>query len=352
MLALAGVPLGHRFVFIDPSEGSPAAAVGEQLTCAYTDRVGLERLARVDVVTYEFESVPLEAAEALAPRVSLYPPPEALRIAQDRLLEKSCFRELAIRTAEFEAVSSREELERAVEQIGFPCVLKTRRMGYDGKGQSVLRTRSDLGLAWDTVRREPSILESFVPFERELSVLAVRSRTGETAFYPVVENHHADGILRKTVSPAPHLTEALQRGAESYATRLMDRLGYVGVLALELFELGGGLVANEFAPRVHNSGHFSLEGSHTSQFENHLRAILGLPLGATGALGPSVMLNLVGELPSVEAVLAIPDAHLHLYGKTPRPARKIGHVTVRAASGEELAARVTRLEAALAAGQK
>lgn len=343
MLALAGVPLGCSFVFIDPTEQSPAAALGEQIVCNYTDPIGQAALAECSVVTYEFESVPALAVETLATRVPVFPPPKALAVAQDRWLEKSCFRQLGIATAPFEAVDSEADLAAAVAKLGCPAVLKTRRLGYDGKGQFVLRSAEDVSTAWAHVGRAPSILEGFVRFERELSLLAVRGKQGEVAFYPLVENHHRDGILRKTVSPAPQLSAELQQSAEAHATRLLTHLDYVGVLALELFQVGSTLVANEIAPRVHNSGHFSSEGSRTSQFENHLRAILGWPLGDPSALGPSCMLNLVGSLPDSASVLAVPDAHLHLYGKSPRPGRKVGHITVRAANETELAERVHAL---------
>jgi len=343
MLALAGVPLGCSFVFVDPAEHSPAAALGEHIACNYTDPIGQARLAECNVVTYEFESVPTAAVEALVTRVPVYPPPKALAVAQDRFLEKSCFRELGIATAPFEAIDSEADLASAVTKLGFPAVLKTRRLGYDGKGQFVLRSAADVSIAWAQVGRASSILEGFVRFERELSLLSVRSKSGSVGFYPLVENHHRDGILRKTFSPAPQLTPALQRAAETHATALLERLDYVGVLALELFQVGSELIANEIAPRVHNSGHFSSEGSRTSQFENHLRAILDYPLGDPSALGPSCMLNLVGTLPDSAAVLAVPDAHLHLYGKAPRPGRKVGHITVRADSEIELEQRVRAL---------
>ena len=345
MLALAGLPLGCTFVFVDPSPGAPAAAVGEQLVCNYTDPVGQNALAACHVVTYEFESVPVEAVEALVQRVPVFPPPFALRVAQDRFVEKSCFRELGIATAPFEAVGSEADLARAVAKLGLPAVLKTRRFGYDGKGQFVLRRLEDVAAAWSAVGGAASILEGFVRFERELSLIAVRSRDGHTAFYPLVENHHQHGILRKTIAPAPQLSSALQSAAESYASRILEHLTYVGVLALELFQVDSDLVVNEIAPRVHNSGHYSIEGSRTSQFENHLRAILDLPLGDTAPLAPSCMLNLVGSLPSTAAVLGVADAHLHLYGKSPRPGRKVGHITVRASDEAELAARVAALEA-------
>ena len=345
MLALAGIPLNCSFVFVDPSADAPASALGAHVVCNYTDAAGLEALAACDVVTYEFESVPVEAADTLAERAPVFPPPLALRVAQDRFLEKSRFRELGIATAPFEAVNSAEELALAVLKLGLPAVLKTRRLGYDGKGQVVLRRPEDVPAAWAAVAGAPSILEGFVRFERELSLLAVRGRGGEVRFYPLVENHHERGILRKSIAPAPAVPRELQGAAEQAASRILENLGYVGVLALELFQVGGTLVANEIAPRVHNSGHYSIEGSRTSQFENHLRASIGLPLGDTSPLSPSCMLNLVGSLPDSAAVLAVPDAHLHLYGKSARAGRKVGHITVRGTTDTELATRVATLEA-------
>lgn len=344
MLALAGIPLGCELVFVDPTPGSPAAALGEQIVCEYGDPAGHAALAQCDVVTYEFESVPVEAAEAIAARVPVYPPPLALRIAQDRWQEKSCFRELGIGTAPFVAVDSEADLARGVAEVGLPAVLKTRRLGYDGKGQFVLKSAADVAAAWSAVGGAPSILEGFVRFERELSLIAVRARDGQTAFYPLGENQHERGILKKSLAPAPAWSAELQAMAEGYAKLILERLSYVGVLAVELFQVGETLVVNEIAPRVHNSGHYTIEGSRTSQFENHLRAILGLPLGGTAALAPTCMLNLVGALPSSAAVLAVPDAHLHLYGKSPRPGRKVGHITVRGKDSAELGERVARLQ--------
>lgn len=345
MLGLAGVSLGYEFVFVDPSPNAPAAAVGEQITCGYADPVGQAALADCQVVTYEFESVPVEAVDTLAAKVPVFPPPFALSVAQDRLAEKSCFRQLGIGTAPFLAVDGVEDLSRAVEQLGLPAVLKTRRLGYDGKGQFVLKRPDQVQHAWAAIGQAPAILEGFVTFERELSLIAVRGRDGESAFYPLVENHHRLGILRKTLAPAPALTTDLQSAAEAYAGRVLEHLNYVGVLALEFFETRGALLINEIAPRVHNSGHFSIEGARTSQFENHLRAILGLPLGDPSAQAFSCMLNLVGSLPQRDAVLAVEDAHLHLYGKAPRPGRKVGHITVRAKTEARLAELVAQLEA-------
>ena len=336
MLALAGHPLGVRVRCLDPSADAPAGQVAELLVGSYDDPERLQALADgADVVTYEFENLPATAAHFLAERVPVSPSPAALEAAQDRLTEKTLFRSLDIPTPRFAAVSSRPELHRAVAEIRLPAVLKTRRLGYDGKGQAVLRQPIDVEAAWTSLGRTPLLLEAFVPFERELSVLAVRGRDGAIRCYPPIENHHRDGILRRSLAPAPELTTELHRQAEDYATRIMVALGYVGVLAVELFQHNGRLLANEMAPRVHNSGHWTIEGAETSQFDNHLRATLGLPLGSTAARGHSAMLNLIGALPDPRAVLAVEGAHLHLYGKAPRPSRKLGHVTVTAASAGE-----------------
>lgn len=313
MLGLAGIPLGLRFRFLDPSPDAPAREVGALDVGAYDDRDRLERLGEhAAVVTYEFENVPVEAAERLAETVPVWPPPAALAVAQDRLEEKRLFRRLGIETAAID-----DDVTR------FPALLKTRRLGYDGKGQERVETRPVPGTG--SAGSAAHVLEEIVPFERELSILAVRGTTGETVFYPLVENVHEDGILR--VSRAPARPE-LQQDAERIATLLLDELGYVGVLAVELFEVEGRLLANELAPRVHNSGHWTIEGAETSQFENHLRAILGLPLGSTAARGEAAMVNLIGTMPAAAEVLAVTGAHLHDYGKEPRPGRKLGHVTI------------------------
>jgi 5-(carboxyamino)imidazole ribonucleotide synthase len=287
----------------------------------------------------------VDAARFLAERVPVYPPAAALEEAQDRVREKQLFRKLGIGTAEFAEVGSLEVLDAAVKRIGLPAVLKTCRMGYDGKGQWVLRTAADV----EKVRREltqvPLVLEKFVEFTREVSMLGVRARTGEMAFYPVIENHHRGGILRLSIAPAPNLTKELQEMAENATRKLLEALEYGGVLCIEFFEVGGKLLANEMAPRVHNSGHWSIEGAVTSQFENHLRAVMGLPLGSTAVMGHSAMVNLIGELPETAEVLKVPNVHLHLYGKEPRPGRKVGHVTVRADKFEKLQQRLAELPA-------
>lgn len=346
MLALAGYPLGLHFRFLDPSPEAPVGRIAQRVTADYTDHAALEKFSNgLELVTYEFENVPVEAAKFLAERVPVYPPPSALEAAQDRLAEKTLFRSLGISTTDFVPVAKAEEFEAAVKHLGLPAVLKTCRMGYDGKGQWILRTAEDVSKAQAELPKVDLILERFVPFRRELSVLAVRSRNGETAFYPLVENHHRDGILRLSLAPAPGLESAVQREAEDIARRVLESLKYVGVLAIEFFEHEDRLLANEMAPRVHNSGHWTIEGAITSQFENHLRAVLGLPLGATGAAGHCAMINLIGDLPEPPEVLAVPDAHLHFYGKSPRPGRKLGHVTLRAASPERLALRLAELPA-------
>ena len=342
MLALAGYPLDLRFQVLDPAADACAGQVASLFQGNYDDESRLNQLADwAEVVTFDFENVPAAAARLLEQRVMVYPPALALAVAQDRLFEKTLFWELGIPTPVFATVESLEELQGAVVRVELPAVLKTRRLGYDGKGQRVLRTPEDIEPAWRDLDGVPLILEGFVPFEREVSVLAVRGRDGETLFYPLVENHHRDGILR--LSRAPYLDRLLERQGWNYARRLLDRLHYVGLLAIEFFVHEGRLIANEMAPRVHNSGHWTIEGAETSQFENHLRAILGLPLGSTAAVGSCAMLNCIGSMPERAAVLTVPGAHYHAYGKAPRPGRKVGHLTLRATHSDALQAGLERL---------
>ena len=334
MLALAGHPMGIRSVVLDPAEEACSAPVARHLHGAFDDRELLDKLAGlVDVVTYEFENVPLESLRYLSSKVPVYPPVPALAATQDRLDEKNLFRELGIDTADFLPVASQSELESAVEKIGLPSVLKTRRMGYDGKGQVVLKEAGDVPGAWDQLGGVPAILEAFVPFDREVSEIIVRARDGEIAAWSLTENVHGDGILKLAISK-PH--DPLKPLALDYATRLLEHLDYVGVLALEFFQLGDRLLANEFAPRVHNSGHWTIEGAQTSQFENHLRAVSGLALGSTESLELSVMINCIGEVPRLDRVMKIRGAHMHDYAKDPRPGRKVGHITVRTGDPEYL----------------
>ncbi|CAG1020297.1 5-(carboxyamino)imidazole ribonucleotide synthase [Methylococcales bacterium] len=327
MIALAGYPLGLRFIVLDPDINAGAAGLSEHLRGAYDDPALLAELAeKADIVTYEFENVPAHVAEFLASHTTVYPPANALAVAQDRLLEKNFFKDLAIGTAPFAAVDSLADLQRAMPEIGYPAILKSRRMGYDGKGQMVIRSADDLESAWEAMQGASSIVEGFVPFQREVSIIAARRPSGDIVFYPLSENQHSGGILRLATACQ---NDAEQAMAEDYARRLLEKLDYVGVIALELFDVDGRLLANEFAPRVHNSGHWSIEGSETSQFENHLRAILDLPLGSTQTRGYAAMVNFIGGLPETKELLDLSHAHLHLYDKTPRKGRKVAHASLR-----------------------
>ena len=342
MLALAGTPLGQHFAFLDPAPDACAQALGEHIRADYNDHEHLRQLAdEADVVTFEFESVPAETVAFLAQFVPVYPNAESLRIARDRWFEKSMFLELEIPTPEFADIQSQDNLEAAIKRIGLPAVLKTRTLGYDGKGQKVLRYPEDTHNAFAELGSVPCILEGFVPFDGEVSLIGVRGRDGETRFYPLVHNVHEDGILKRSVASSEH---PLQDLAEDYLGRVMKELDYVGVIAFEFFEIDGGLKANEIAPRVHNSGHWTIEGAECSQFENHLRAIAGLPLGSTARVGESAMVNLIGAIPPVEQITAIEDCHLHHYGKAFKPGRKVGHATLRSADKVTLQARIEQVE--------
>ena len=328
MLALAGYPLGQRFIFLDHSGDAPGGQVGDIIIGEFSDPKKIAELAsQVDILTFDVENVPADAVRPILDSVNFFPPVDALAAAQDRLTEKSLFCEHDIPTPEFSTVDSLDDLQRETGNIGFPCVLKTRRLGYDGKGQRVLRNENDIEPAWVALGSAPLILEAFVQFDCEASIIGVRgAKDGQTAFYPLCRNVHDDGILSYSIAPfdSPHL----QENAERYLIRLMDYFDYVGVLTIEFFVQGGELIANEIAPRVHNSGHWTIEGAVTSQFENHIRAILGLPLGDTSPTGHSAMVNYLGELPDLGSVLSVAGAHFHDYGKTPRPKRKLGHCTV------------------------
>jgi 5-(carboxyamino)imidazole ribonucleotide synthase len=351
MLALSGAPLGLRFLVLDTVSDACAAQFVPSLQADWRDEQALaEFAARVDVATFDFENVPAESARWLAERIPVFPSARALAVAQDRLAEKTLFRELGIGVPDFADIDSRPGLEAALARMGAPAILKTRRLGYDGKGQFRLRTAADVDAAWAALGAQaPSvglILEAFVPFERELSVVAVRGRDGEFRTWPLTENWHEQGVLSASLAPA-QASAALAADAVCCARRLAEALDYVGVFARELFVRGGRLLANEMAPRVHNSGHWSNEGAETSQFENHLRAVLGLPLGSTRMLGQACMLNWIGELPDPRPVLADPCGHWHDYGKTARAGRKVGHATFRADSPADLRDSLARAGAAL-----
>jgi 5-(carboxyamino)imidazole ribonucleotide synthase len=331
MLGQAGKSLGLEFAFLDPAGDPPAKSIGPVLSEPFDSEQGLAMLAGCDVVTYEFENVPVGAVEALSDQVAVYPPPGALRHAQDRLMEKRLFERLDIPVPSWREVSSREDLDAALEDIGLPLVLKTRRFGYDGKGQFVVRKSEDADAAWLELAGKPAIAEQWVPFKREISIFGARATDGSLALYPMTQNEHRHGILHVSRAPAEGAPVAEEAGA--HLRKLLTHLDYVGILALEMFVIGDRLLANEFAPRVHNSGHWTIEGSKTSQFENHLRAILGLPLGDTGALGHVAMINLIGHMPAGRD-LAERGWHLHDYGKAARPGRKLGHVTFAATDAE------------------
>ncbi len=341
MLALAGKPLGLEYSILEPAVDACAATVAQHIQANYDDSAALQQLAtESDLITYEFESVPAAAVQQLSAQLPVYPPAQALATARDRNHEKRLFQKLGVETAPFAEIHELDGLYSAVAQVGLPAILKTRTLGYDGKGQVVLKEHSELSAAWDSIGRVPAILEGFVAFEREVSIIAVRSTKGETAFYPLSENRHQQGILH--VSRCLHEDPA-QQLAEDYAHRVLEYMNYVGVLAIEFFQIGNHLLANEMAPRVHNSGHWTIEGAQTSQFENHLRAILGLPLGNTAAVEHAAMVNLISEIPDAADILAIPNSHLHLYAKAPRAGRKLGHVTLREPSPGSLKKHLARL---------
>jgi 5-(carboxyamino)imidazole ribonucleotide synthase len=349
MIALSAAPLGHEVWVLGTSESDPALAVARGVIGAgYDDAFALTSLAgRVDVVTYEFENVPAPPLAAAVEQagVPLAPPLKALATSSDRWIEKQTFEALQIPTAPFASIDSQADLDDAAASLGLPLVLKTRRLGYDGKGQRVLRSSSDVTGAFEALGAVPCIAERFVDFLREVSLVAARSSTGEVAFYPLAENVHRQGILYRTVALDRSASPALHQLAETHVRALLTALDYVGVMAIEMFEARDGtLIANEIAPRVHNTGHWTQDGAVTSQFEQHVRAITGAPLGDTTRRAHAAMVNLVGTLPDVAALLAMPDVHLHLYGKSARPGRKLGHVNVLAPSAEALSERLGEVE--------
>jgi 5-(carboxyamino)imidazole ribonucleotide synthase len=347
MLGFAAGKLGIDIVFLDPSEEPPAASAGRVIRAPFDCANGLAQLAEAsDVITYEFENISVTELRSIAAKIPVFPPPEALRIAQDRLYEKSLFEQLRIPVPDFLPVSDRHDLDRAVSALGFPFVLKTRTLGYDGKGQAVLRTASDLPAVWRSIGKVPLIAEQWVDFDYEVSVIGARNPGGECVVYPLTENRHRDGILRVSRATCRHAP--MLDIAGEYLVRLLEHFDYVGVLALELFVDNGQLLANEFAPRVHNSGHWTIEGAATSQFENHIRAVLDLPLGDTSAVACAGMLNLIGTIPDEVRRAADFEFFLHDYGKSARAGRKLGHITLLADSEATRNARIAALENVLA----
>ena len=327
MLALAGYPLGIRCLFLDRSRDTPGAQVAPSLVGALEDPARLAELAaRSDVVTFDWENISGRALQPIEKITMVRPPRAALEVSQDRLTEKALFAKLKIPVAAHAAVDEKRDLAAATQRIGLPGVLKTRRLGYDGKGQFVLREAAHIDAAWDAIGGPGLIYEKFQDFSREVSLVGARSAAGQTVFYPLSANTHGGGILR--YSTAPYANAALERSARLYLKRLMHNLDYIGVLTIEFFVVNGRLVANEMAPRVHNSGHWTIEGCVTSQFENHLRAICDMPLGSCRALGHAAMINFLGKMPDRERLLAIEGLAFHDYGKEPRPGRKLGHCTI------------------------
>jgi len=342
MLGFAGQSLGLEFVFLDPADSPPAAAAGTVLRFPFDSREGLAKLAAMsDLITYEFENVPVAALDNITADTPVYPPAEALLHAQDRLAEKQLFTSIDIPVPGFRTIDSVEDLEQAAAGIGLPIVLKTRRLGYDGKGQQIVRKGDDFQQAVANLGGTDLIAEEWVPFDREVSIIGSRSVRGDICIYPLSENEHKNGILN--VSRAPADGTGLETVAQRYLTDPLERLDYVGTLALELFVIDGRLLANEFAPRVHNSGHWTIEGAATSQFENHLRAILDMPLGEPDMRGKAGMLNLIGSMPGVLPEVEGCTSHLHDYGKSPRPGRKLGHITVIADSVAERDAALSKI---------
>jgi 5-(carboxyamino)imidazole ribonucleotide synthase len=327
MLALAGYPLGLNCVFLDRSAAAPAGQVAPILTGDLEDAAQLTALAScTDVLTFDWENISGSALAPLEKLTRIRPPRAALEASQDRLAEKALFSRLRIPVAAHAAVDDKEQLLLAIRKLGVPGVLKTRRLGYDGKGQRVLRSPAQIEEAWAAIGGPGLIYEKFQEFSREVSIVGARSATGQIVFYPLSANVHGGGILHYSI--APFTSAALERRAQTYLRRVMHALAYVGVLTIEFFVVKGRLIANEMAPRVHNSGHWTIEGCVTSQFENHLRAICDLPLGSTRALGHTAMVNFLGKMPDRERLLGIDGLAYHDYGKEPRPGRKLGHCTI------------------------
>jgi len=335
MMAQAALPLNIQCTFFEAKQDCPAAQLGQVIE-SEADQAIETFINSADVFSLEFENTPLADVDQLTKKKQIHPPRQALAIAQNRLLEKALFDQLEIPVAAYRAVDSLQSLEQAVRDLGLPIVLKTATGGYDGKGQFVLRSEDQISQAWAELGPAKSLIaESFVRFSREVSIIAVRGQDGNVKTWPLAENHHHHGILSHSIVPAPNSAE-LQGVAQDYITRLLNHLDYVGVLTLELFVTEQGLYANEMAPRVHNSGHWSIEGAVCSQFENHIRAVAGLPLGSTELVRPTVMVNVIGQYPETAAVLALSGAHLHLYNKTERAGRKIGHITLMPTDSAQL----------------
>lgn len=347
MLAQSVQKLGVRCTVLDPDEGCCASTICEQIVGAYDDPEALRNLAECsEVVTYEFENVPAAAAEVIRPLRPIHPNPDALGYAQDRHHERTMFGELDIAIPNYRAIDDVESLQAALDELGTPAILKARTLGYDGKGQVLINDAKNAAEAFATIGSVPAILDQFVEFTRELSIVATRSVSGDIVYYPLSENVHRGGILRVSKAPAREVNAKLTEQSHHAAKQILERFDYVGTLAVEFFQIGSGddatLVANEIAPRVHNTGHWTIEGAQTSQFENHMRAVMGMELGSAEPIGCSAMVNIIGDEPRKGALESMPEAHVHMYGKAPRAGRKIGHVTLNAATEDELDALLER----------
>jgi 5-(carboxyamino)imidazole ribonucleotide synthase len=345
MLALSGYQLNHQFGFTAKSNNDPSSLLGVVFNENETDNSAESLINFADVITYESENTDVEIIRNVSKSIKVFPGEKSLFIAQHRVREKSLFSKLNIPCAPYQTVNSLSDLILAVKNIGLPAILKTATDGYDGKGQFIINRDDQINDAWSSMNGVESILEGFVTFKRELSLIAVRGIDNDHRYYPLVENTHHNGILRMTNAPAENIGKEVQETAERYMRSLLDELNHVGVLTIELFETEEGLVANEIAPRVHNSGHWSIEGSITSQFENHVRAITAMPLGDTATLHPfCTMINIISKVGDVNEVLMMPNAHLHLYDKEEREDRKLGHITITAKSKDEMNSNINQLK--------
>ena len=337
MLALSAYPLGHQMRFLASSAEDPSSLLGDIFIQNGSQEIIEDFANNCDVVTYESENTAVNIVKEIGQKTIVYPSAKSLYTSQHRGREKSLFDKLNIPCAPYQMVNNLSELKIAVKKIGLPAILKTATDGYDGKGQFLIKSDSQLDQAWKRMSGVESILEGFVDFKRELSLVAVRGINNSHEYYPLVENSHYNGILRLTIAPAQNISPKLQQKAESYMRSLLDEMNHVGVLTIELFETDSNLVVNEMAPRVHNSGHWTIEGARTSQFENHIRAITETPLGETSCTHKySAMINIIGEQGPIDKALTLNNAHLHLYNKTERKGRKLGHITITSSTLDDL----------------
>jgi len=337
MLALSAYPLGHQMRFLASSAEDPSSLLGDIFIQNGSQEIIEDFANNCDVVTYESENTAVNIVKEIGQKTIVYPSAKSLYTSQHRGREKSLFDKLNIPCAPYQMVNNLSELKIAVKKIGLPAILKTATDGYDGKGQFLIKSDSQLDQAWKRMSGVESILEGFVDFKRELSLVAVRGINNSHEYYPLVENSHHNGILRLTIAPAQNISPKLQQKAESYMRSLLDEMNHVGVLTIELFETDSNLVVNEMAPRVHNSGHWTIEGARTSQFENHIRAITETPLGETSCTHKySAMINIIGEQGPIDKALTLNNAHLHLYNKTERKGRKLGHITITSSTLDDL----------------